>query len=72
MDFRLEYNEKQGRFHFHLDDGLDENTFGWVTLCKYISDKQAMEFTAIMREKYPSTQPSLESVKIEFENFLLS
>ena len=81
-NYRLEYNERQGGFHF--DNGShEENTFGWVTLCKNISDKQAMEFAENMREKYPATDwmnedreprdyPSLKLIKIEFENFLRS
>lgn len=80
---RLEYNEKQGGFHFD-NYTHEKNTFGWITICDSISDKQASEFAELMREKYPGTDwsdfearhkyeyPILQIIQKEFRNFLLT
>lgn len=41
---RLEYNQKQGLFHFEDVDKENKNTNGWKTICEKMSVDQAMEF----------------------------
>ncbi|MBA2611175.1 MAG: hypothetical protein H0U95_04335 [Bacteroidetes bacterium] len=79
---RLEYNEYQGAFHFNY--GLREpNKFAWMTICSSLSYNQSVEFAELILEKYPAINfetkslnskdyPSLELIKQEFVNFLLT
>jgi len=82
--FRLEYNEKQGGFHCEMwrkKQMMPANTFGWVTICDYISDSMQRQFTNLMMDKYRALNWSLENrrsyktptakkIRAEFEKFM--
>lgn len=75
----LEYSEEQGRFHFNSGI-VPQGTFGWATLCKTLSYSQCLEFVRLMEDKYPAVHfesdsenyPSIELIKQDFINFLLT
>jgi|ERR1035437_3649110 hypothetical protein len=79
---KIEYSEEYGSLIF--EDGKHKNTnFKWHTICDVISHKQAMEFSGIILDKYPCADiyddnrhkhphPTVEQVKKDFEEFLLS
>ena len=52
--FRLEYNEKQGGFHF---DNYTHAPFtaGWITIKDNCTSKHCSDFAAFVYEKYPAT-----------------
>lgn len=79
---RLEYNEYQGCFHFNYGY-MPPNTNNWMTICDNLSYQQCVEFTELIIKKYPSINPfnhsiniaecpSLELIKQEFADFLLT
>ncbi len=51
---RLEYNQKQGLFHFENVDKDNKNTNGWETICDKISVDQAMEFVEDIDKEIPT------------------
>lgn len=78
--YRLEYNERQGGFHYN-NGGQEPETFGWVTICASLSHENCDDFVNKMNEKYPATNwtyenrkdyPSAETIKKEFRDFLLT
>ena len=73
-NYRLEYNQKQGLFHFEDIEKNNKKTNGWVCICDTISQNQCIEFTDIIDEKYSSDKdyPTTETIKAEFVKFLQS
>ena len=51
---RLEYNQKQGLFHFENVDKENKNTNGWETICDKMSVDQAMEFVEDIDKEIPT------------------
>lgn len=53
MKYRLEYKEETG--HFHLDNYThEENTYGWITIIKSITDEEANLFFDFIDYGFPS------------------
>ena len=77
--YKLEYSENQGNFHFAEVKTQKQLHESWTTICNKISLQQCLEFTQLMDEKYPvqiindkQCYVSIDTIKKEFENFLLS
>lgn len=77
--YRLEYSENQGNFHYAEVETQKQLHESWGIICNKISLQQCWEFTELMDKKYPVQRinnkdcyVSLDTVKKEFENFLLS
>jgi hypothetical protein len=77
MDYRLEYSEAQGCFHFENTNTENKNTNSYHCLCHVISSYEAEKFTRKMLVKYPFINsgniqfcPNLQKIKEEFELFL--
>lgn len=78
-EYRLEYCERDGFFHYENPCNNNKNTNGYFCLCDKITNKQCNEFTAFMIKKYPNINtgngkkyPSFDIIKKEFVSFLLS
>lgn len=78
MNFRLEYNEKQGCFHFDNYNHVP-NTCGWVTICDSLPDKQCTQFFKKIYNKYAILdypgkdklpKPNIETLRNEFAEFM--
>jgi hypothetical protein len=73
MNFRLEYSEAQGNFHF--DNGTHEpGTNGWVTICESLPDRECTAFTKVAYKVYAglndkSKNPSTKQIKRLFETW---
>lgn len=75
--FVLEYNEKQGGFHYNYVDS-EFDTHGWnlVSICE--STELANKFTTLWKEKHRGVDwngennPSLNTVRREYIFFLLT
>ncbi|MBB1194840.1 hypothetical protein DNC80_14310 [Flavobacterium sp. SOK18b] len=72
VKYRLEYNEKQGFFHFENIKENNKNTNGYQTICKNISVDQCIEFVSLIYEKHfgIDVDPTFENVLHEFISFL--
>ena len=78
MQERLEYNEKQGHFHYAKNE-RPENTFGWVSISEHHEDPSDLftQFTYYMQEQYPGKLGKEKNnvkaviVKKEWKRFLL-
>ena len=64
---RLEYNQKQGLFHFENVDQDNKNTNGWETICDKISVDQAMEFVEDIDKEIPTLG---DDIKIPFKTMV--
>lgn len=80
---RIEYSEDWGGFHVCDIEEITQRPDIWKTVCKRITDRQAIEFCNMIHEKYPHTYwlledrnrnlaPSISIIKQEFEQFLLT
>jgi hypothetical protein len=71
MNFRLEYSEAQGNFHF--DNGTHEpGTNGWVTICESLPDRECTAFTKVAYKVYAGLYtkdkaPTLKQIQHLFE-----
>ena len=64
---RLEYNQKQGLFHFEDVDKENKNTNGWKTICEKMSVDQAMEFVEDIDNEIPTLG---DDIKIPFKTMV--
>ena len=64
---RLEYNQKQGLFHFENVDKENKNTNGWETICDKMSVDQAMEFVEDIDKEIPTLG---DDIKIPFKTMV--
>ncbi len=76
-EYRLEYSEKKGLFHYGDIEIKITNGLDYHSICDKLSYHQCNEFTERMYNKYPNMgedekNPSIENIKKEFEEFLLS
>lgn len=81
IKLRLEYNPKQGCFHF---DNFTHpaDTHGWVTICPVLADELCTKFYNRCLAKYPvfdyfaegrekQYHPTADEIRAEFVDFLL-
>lgn len=76
MNFRLEYNQSQGKFHHERHANRMPNTNGWITIAENIEDPKITQFCYYMKEFYKNKldnkhKPNLkeETVKAEWAKF---
>jgi len=74
--YRLEYNEKQGFFHFKKVSKPNLYTFGWAEISPCLKYEHCSAFAEWAIKKYPNINsgngkkyPSVSLIKQEFENF---
>jgi len=72
-EYRLEYSERDGCFHYENPENNNKNTNTYFCICDKISRKQCSEFTGKMFKKYPNIKtgnerkvPTFETIKKEF------
>jgi len=53
MKVSLEYNEKQGFFHYNYGQ-QQKNTFGWKSVCDFVEEEFADNFVQYILRRYPS------------------
>jgi hypothetical protein len=75
MTYRLEYNEKQGHFHYNTGQHQPE-TVGWTTIAENLKDPKIGQFCYYIEERYkgrlhlcPGVNISAKVIKEEWERF---
>lgn len=69
MNFRLEYKEAGGCFHFD-NFTHEENTHGWVTIHKCLPDEICTAFANVIDEMFVNNRkPTAKAVKQYFDCF---
>lgn len=68
INYRLEYNQAQGMFHFESVTKNNKNTNGWVSICDKLDETQCIDFAQEMERKYGSNKsyPTNTIIKLNF------
>jgi hypothetical protein len=74
--YRLEYNEKLGKFNFGPFSKRNENVYGWETISMVITLEELQRFIDLVVKDFPDLKsdegklfPELSEVKRRFNEF---
>ena len=75
--YRLEYNEKQGKFEYNSFSKRKEKLFGWETIAMVICQADLEKFMEIVKEVYPQISsgqgdpfPKTEVIRKMYNEFI--
>jgi len=60
--FRLEYNEKLGKFHYDSFSKRKEDIINWETIAMVIKQSELEQFLKYVSEIYPSMNDTSETI----------